>query len=249
VREAETARALEAAPEWQAPPRPPVPFATEGPTVAQLGQLEQRRALDAYTTGVKHLGHGRQASARVHLERAASLAPGEARFARSLAEAGSESPAAAGAARIDAARLASAGRRTGALALDLLLYFLLATGAAAILDASWPDAQTSREEDVEAVVAASVVLALYLGYFWAGFAIGQTVGGKVAGCRVVEKWSLRRPGPWRGLLRAAATLVSWPLLFAGWLWGIWDAEGQTWHDKIAGTYVLDARSEPSSRSL
>jgi uncharacterized RDD family membrane protein YckC len=239
---AATARAIELAPGWEAPPRPPVPIATEGPAVAQLDPLERRRAMEAYTTGLKHLGHGRAKSARVHIERAVSLAPGEPHFARALAEAGSRRPVSSRAAGVGLSRLASPARKTGALALDLLLYLLLAAGAAALLDAAWPDAQTSREEDVEAVVAASVVLALYIGYFWAGFALGQTAGGKAAGCRVVEKWNLGRPGPWRGLVRAAASLVSWPLLFAGWLWGIWDAEGQTWHDKIAGTYVLDARS-------
>jgi uncharacterized RDD family membrane protein YckC len=87
------------------------------------------------------------------------------------------------------------------------------------------------------------VLGLYLLYFWAGFALGQTIGGKAAGCRVVEMWTLRRPGWARGFVRAAASLLSWPLFFAGWLWGIWDPAHQTWHDKIAGTYVLDARRD------
>jgi uncharacterized RDD family membrane protein YckC len=206
--------------------------------------LTQERALGAYRVGLKHLGHGRRESARLHLSRAASLAPGEPRIARSCSTAEIEPGQAPGAAvPVRPEELATPGRRTGALAVDLLIFFVLAGIASAILNAALPEAETSRDEDIESVVTAGTVLGLYLLYFWAGFAFGQTIGGRAAGCRVVEMWMLSRPGWGRGLVRAAASLLSWPLFFAGWLWAIWDPAHQTWHDKIAGTYVLDARRD------
>ena len=40
--------------------------------------------------------------------------------------------------------------------------------------------------------------------------------------------------------RAAMKLVSGAVLGLGYLWMLWDAEKQTWHDKVAKTYVVKA---------
>ncbi|MFZ5767639.1 MAG: RDD family protein [Bacillota bacterium] len=67
---------------------------------------------------------------------------------------------------------------------------------------------------------------------------GQTAGKRVLGIRVVREDG----GPvgfGRALLRE--TLARWAaglVLGLGYLWAAWDAGGQGWHDKVAGTAVV-----------
>jgi len=44
----------------------------------------------------------------------------------------------------------------------------------------------------------------------------------------------------RAFGRFAMSLVSGLVLLLGYLWMIWDSEKQTWHDKVARTYVVPA---------
>ena len=41
-----------------------------------------------------------------------------------------------------------------------------------------------------------------------------------------------------GLVRGLASILSAAAAGLGWLWILWDAERQAWHDKIAGTVVV-----------
>jgi uncharacterized RDD family membrane protein YckC len=76
---------------------------------------------------------------------------------------------------------------------------------------------------------------VYCAAFWAWR--GATVGGMILGLRGV-----RPDGQPLGLgiaiVRALASLLSLVVLGLGFLWAAWDREGQTWHDKIAGTIVV-----------
>ncbi|MBX6342036.1 MAG: RDD family protein [Thermomicrobiaceae bacterium] len=68
---------------------------------------------------------------------------------------------------------------------------------------------------------------------------GQTLGKKLLGVRVVsadgQPISIER-----ALARSAMKLVSGFALLLGYLWMLWDARSQTWHDKVARTYVVKA---------
>ena len=33
-------------------------------------------------------------------------------------------------------------------------------------------------------------------------------------------------------------------LYLGWFWMLWDSEKQTWHDKVANTFVVPADAYP-----
>ncbi|MBX3013609.1 MAG: RDD family protein [Caldilineaceae bacterium] len=73
---------------------------------------------------------------------------------------------------------------------------------------------------------------------------GQTFGKRMAGIRVVER-NGNPPGMGRALLRyligfgAEALLMNVLLLgLVGFLWPLWDKQKQAWHDKIAGTFVV-----------
>jgi uncharacterized RDD family membrane protein YckC len=66
---------------------------------------------------------------------------------------------------------------------------------------------------------------------------GQTIGKKAMGIRVVS----RGGGPvpvGMAFVRSLMKIVSGMVLFLGYLWMLWDPNRQTWHDKVADTYVV-----------
>ncbi len=67
---------------------------------------------------------------------------------------------------------------------------------------------------------------------------GQSWGRKVADLKVVN--SDGAPiGFWRSLGRNLfAAFISAPLLYLGFLWVIWDAQKQAWHDKVFRAYMI-----------
>ena len=92
------------------------------------------------------------------------------------------------------------------------------------------------------LVSVLIVLTLYAMYFvvltakW-----GQTPGKRLVGIRVVDAEG-REPGIRRALMReVVGKFISSSALYTGFFWPLWDSQGQAWHDKIAGTYVVPAR--------
>ena len=66
---------------------------------------------------------------------------------------------------------------------------------------------------------------------------GQTLGKMALGIRVIGP-NGGNPSFWRAAVRE--TIGKWLsqfILYLGYLWMLWDAEQQCWHDKIAGTHV------------
>ena len=139
-------------------------------------------------------------------------------------------------------RYASFGRRAGGLLVDVALL----TAMGAVLRAALGTTAGG--------IAQSAVTIAYLAVLNGR---GATVGKRVVGLRVVDGTG-RRPGLARGAMRAAiyagwAVLASVPtdrgriLAFAfvaylayDDLSMLWDRRGQTVHDKMGGTFVVDA---------
>ena len=116
------------------------------------------------------------------------------------------------------ARFAS---RLGAVLLDIILVMIVAS----LLD-----------------LEGGFLVALFMAYHVALWTWkGTTVGGIICQVRVV-----RADGdPLQftdALVRALGSIFSIAVAGLGWLWMLWDADRQTWHDKIAGTFVVRAPS-------
>lgn len=86
---------------------------------------------------------------------------------------------------------------------------------------------------------------LSLGIFWIVYETilvsqwdGYTVGKKIMGIRVVSQNG--KKVDWvRAFVRSVSKILS-SFLLLGYLWMLWDEDSQTWHDKLAETYVVQA---------
>ena len=130
-------------------------------------------------------------------------------------------------------------RRVAAAGLDLCLAGLAAVVASSIAVQAAIIVQGRHTADPRAVawIAGIAVLAAYQPFFWARF--GATPGMQLFGI------CLTRPdgshlGPARALGRELAMVASALPLGLGFAWAAWDARGQAWHDRIAGTVVAAA---------
>jgi uncharacterized RDD family membrane protein YckC len=84
----------------------------------------------------------------------------------------------------------------------------------------------------------NVVGAAYYGVLEGGLT-GQTLGKRICGIRVVDA-NTGQPGigVGRGIGRYFARILSAIPLLLGYLWMLWDARKQTWHDKLVTTVVV-----------
>ena len=66
---------------------------------------------------------------------------------------------------------------------------------------------------------------------------GKTAGKTLLGIKLINNEG-EGVGLWEAFVRWIGYYISGVFLFAGFLWFLVDSECQTWHDKIAGTYVV-----------
>ena len=88
-----------------------------------------------------------------------------------------------------------------------------------------------------------VVIGIFLAYHVALWAWkSTTVGGIICQVRVVR--SDGTPLTFGdALVRGLSAIFSVAVVGLGWFWALWDPSRQTWHDKIAKTYLVRTRSE------
>ena len=133
---------------------------------------------------------------------------------------------------------AAYGKRAGAFLIDMLIYggLLLVYG---LITSSAGSSATPQ------CMATLLLLASF--YFYLirpTAATGQTFGKRTLGIRVVNRDG-DPPGLGRALIRyvlgfGVEVVLAYVLVgFLGLLWPLWDKDKQTWHDKIAGTYVVE----------
>jgi uncharacterized RDD family membrane protein YckC len=76
-----------------------------------------------------------------------------------------------------------------------------------------------------------------LGYFWYFNARGQTLGQATVGIRIINAAG-NPPGAARALGRVLASLLSGLAFGLGYIWAAFHGQHRTWHDSIAGTWVV-----------
>jgi uncharacterized RDD family membrane protein YckC len=79
--------------------------------------------------------------------------------------------------------------------------------------------------------------------YFIGSGSGQTVGMKLMNIRAIDVETGGRIDYGRAVVRDLVAIVS-GFCLVGYLWMLWDPEKQTWHDKVAGTYVVPTSAYP-----
>jgi uncharacterized RDD family membrane protein YckC len=93
------------------------------------------------------------------------------------------------------------------------------------------------------VMLGFVVQLAYSVYFIASGS-GQTPGMRIMNIRAIDATTGGRVDPGRAIARSLISIVSGTVFVLGYLWMLWDPERQTWHDKVAGTYVVPTADFP-----
>jgi len=125
---------------------------------------------------------------------------------------------------------ASVGRRFLAALADGLILAAVNAVLVLLFAKSSTAGQTGRS-----LLSALIGLAYYV-YFIGSR--GQTPGKMALGIKVV-KTDGSQPNYVTAFLReVVGKILSSVVFLLGYLWAIWDAKKQTWHDKIAGTLVI-----------
>jgi uncharacterized RDD family membrane protein YckC len=149
---------------------------------------------------------------------------------------------------------ASFGARLGGLLIDALITAIIpAIGVIALIAGPHKDREictvngqlgTCRPPSAVSwalfalFLAAGFVFAIYYYVFLLG-RTGQTIGRKAVGIKVVDKLTGQPIGAARGFVRFLVQVVaSGALCWLGYFWMLWDEEKQTWHDKVANSYVI-----------
>lgn len=151
---------------------------------------------------------------------------------------------------------ASFGKRLGAYLLDLLIVGVPNLIGFAVLNNTLPrkdpeictiDGDLFLCEPLEPVSVGILIIswvaffAIVIGWYF-GYnegRRGQTVGKRIVGITVVDKFTHQYIGTGRGIGRYFARILSGMVFCLGYLWMIWDRESETWHDKMVNSSVLD----------
>lgn len=125
-------------------------------------------------------------------------------------------------------------RRLGAIFYDsLLLFSILFFATLILLPLTGGEAVRPGQPIYTAYLIA--VSFVYFAWFW-------THGGQTLGMRAWRVTLRTRDGSavtWRhALVRSVAAVLSWIPCGAGFLWGLFDRERLTWHDRLSGTEVV-----------
>ena len=146
-------------------------------------------------------------------------------------------------------RPASFRRRFVGTVLDLVIVGILFVVLRAI---ALGIAGVDLEDESDGDTADRILLVVFVGslaYFWIWNSVGFSPGKQALGLKIVNVDGAA-PGWGGGFARTAGLLLSFSMTFGlGYLWALWDqyerlplarGRGQTWHDKIAGTFVVYA---------
>lgn len=137
---------------------------------------------------------------------------------------------------------ASLWRRVAAWLVDVAL--LAAVVTAMLVGAAQVIAGGLTIQKLPAILVPAVLLTALLAFVYASlFAFvwgGRSPGRRILGLHLVDG-SGHAPSPGRALLRGLLSLVSFGLFLAGFWMALFDRRGQTLHDKLSSTFVVQLR--------
>lgn len=129
--------------------------------------------------------------------------------------------------------------RAGGSLVDTVFVYGILVVVSFVVGLAMALADPGVSDDAVTVAAYIVVVPLQFALLWTWNSIGWSPGKRVVGLRTVDAAG-HPPGPGRGLGRSLAAYLSGFGIGLGYLWAAWDRDHQTWHDKLAGTYVIRA---------
>ena len=134
---------------------------------------------------------------------------------------------------------------TGAIAGVAALYLMLASSVAGVqapqTSLSGLDAVVSQIRALQSVLLPGAALLLVLSLVYCAVSAflwnGRTLGRRLLGLRLVDTHGLA-PAPGRAIVRAMLATLSFGLFLAGFWMALFDRRGQTLHDKLTSTFVV-----------
>jgi uncharacterized RDD family membrane protein YckC len=94
------------------------------------------------------------------------------------------------------------------------------------------------------VYGIGIVIRLAYEVYFIGSPSGQTIGMHVMGIRAIDAQTGGQVEYSKAFIRWLMSYVSALACLLGYFWMLWDPEKQTWHDKVAGTFVVPASAYP-----
>lgn len=89
-----------------------------------------------------------------------------------------------------------------------------------------------------------IVVGVAYSVFFIGSGSGQTIGMKICSIRAIDAETGGRVDYGKAVIRYLVGIASGLACLIGYFWMLWDPEKQTWHDKVAGTYVVPTSAYP-----
>jgi len=127
---------------------------------------------------------------------------------------------------------ASFFRRLGAALIDGIIVGIFGAVLGAIIGMSG-DVNVSVTNGLSMIISIGYYLATYMNME------GKTIGKKALGIQVIKKDGTPMTDPFSIIIRdVVGKFISGAVILLGYFWMLFDKNNQTWHDKIAGTYVV-----------
>jgi uncharacterized RDD family membrane protein YckC len=142
-------------------------------------------------------------------------------------------------------RLLSFAIDAGAIAGVASLYLLLASSVVGVeapkTGLAGAEALAAQARALQSILVPGLVLVLVLALVYCAISAvlwnGRTLGRRVLGLRLVDTHGLS-PAPGRAVVRALLATLSFGLFLAGFWMALFDRRGQTLHDKLTSTFVV-----------
>ncbi len=136
---------------------------------------------------------------------------------------------------------ASFFRRLGAALIDGIIVGIAGTILGAII-AMGGSTNTSVSNGISMILSIAYYLGTYMNME------GRTIGKKLLNIQVIKKDGTPMTDPFTIIIRdVVGKFISGIVILLGYIWVLFDKNNQSWHDKIAGTYVVYTGStEPAT---